>query len=396
MRTKRLTRRTFVAAAPVVLSAAQRKASDRVRIGVIGTGGRGQYLMREVDKCRDLNVAVTAVCDVWRKNREHAAATAKEQWGTEPRQTPDYQELLGWEDVDAVLISAPDFLHSRMLEAAVKAGKDAYCEKPMGTKLAEAKAAYLAVMKSDRVVQVGTQRRSDGRYIAAGKLVRSGALGKVTRVETSVNFFQPRWRRSYDDVKPADVEWKQFDQEHANDARRLRQWQLFRAYTNGIPGLWMSHFIDLVPWFLDDPYPAGAVAKGGVYYWKDGRETSDVFHTVLDYPKGFLVGFAMSLTNSEGNRNHWYGSRGTLDMDQFRITGAGSEAKDKVTGEISVEPEEVNSHMANFIECVRSRRPPRADVQAGFSHAVAGCMSAMARDTGRNIRFDSERLEIVS
>ena len=217
MKPSLLTRREFVAAAPAVLAAAQRSPSDRVRIGVIGTGGRGQYLMREVEKCRDLNVAVTAVCDIWRPNRERAAAMAREAWGSDPRQTADHEELLGWSDVDAVLISAPDFLHSRMLEAAVEAGKDVYCEKPMGTKFAEAKSAYLAVKSSDRVVQVGTQRRSEGQYIAAQKFVRSGVLGQVTRVETSVNFQQPRWRRDYGEVAEGDVEWRRFDAENSYD-----------------------------------------------------------------------------------------------------------------------------------------------------------------------------------
>ena len=130
MKPSALTRRQFVAAAPAMVAAAQRNPSERVRIGVIGTGGHGQYLMGEVEKCRDLDVAVTAVCDVWRPNREKAAAMARETWGAPPRQTVDYEEMLGWGDVDAVLISAPDFLHSRMLEAAVAAGKDVYCEKP--------------------------------------------------------------------------------------------------------------------------------------------------------------------------------------------------------------------------------------------------------------------------
>ena len=394
-----VSRRAFVAAAPAVLTAAQRSANDRIRIGVIGTGGRGQHLLGELEKCRDLNVAVSAVCDIWKPNREKAAAMATKIFGAEPRQTVDYQEMLGWDDVDAVLVSAPDFLHSRMLKAAVEAGKDAYCEKPMGTKFAEAKAAFEAVKRSDRVVQIGTQRRSDGQYIAAARQVQSGILGRVTRVETSVNFYQPRWRRDFDNVAEQDVDWKRFSADEPNrpfDARRLRQWQLFRAYTNGIPGLWMSHYIDLVPWFLGAPYPAGAVTNGGVYLWKDGRETYDVFHALLDYPNDLLVGFAMSLTNSEGNRNRWHGTRGTLDMDKFTLSGAGTSAKDRIEGVIQIQPEEVNSHMANFIECVRGRQQPRADIQAGFSHAVAGCMCAMARDMGKRVRFDAERLEIVA
>lgn len=394
-----LSRRSFVGTAlPAALAGRAMGANDRIRLGVIGAGGRGQYLIKEVEKASDLNVAVTAVCDVWRPNREKAAAMAREVWGSEPRATADHTELLSWPDVDAVLISAPDFTHSVMLRQAVEAGKDAYCEKPMGVVFEEAKEAYLAVKRSDRIVQIGTQRRSEGGYIAAARLVQSGVLGQVTRVETSVNFFEPRWRRDPSPVRPDDVAWDLIDPRRklrVTDPARFRQWQLFREFTNGIPGLWMSHFIDLIPWFLGDPYPLGAVAKGGVYYWKDGRETEDVFHALLDYPRGVLVGFAMSLTNSEGNRNHWYGARGTLDMDRFLITGDGSKLDDRVRETVRIEPESVNSHMANFIECIRGRQQPRADIQAGFSHAVAGCMAALARDSGRNIRFDAERLEIA-
>ncbi|MCW5978316.1 MAG: Gfo/Idh/MocA family oxidoreductase [Bryobacteraceae bacterium] len=394
-----LSRRSLLAAAlPAGLTRAQKSANDRINIGVIGAGGRGGALMAEVEKCRDLNVAVTAVCDVWRPNREKAAARAAKTWGEQPRQTVDYQELLSWNSVDAVLIATPDFAHSRMLKHAVEAGKDAYCEKPMGVDFGEAKAAYLAVKASKQVAQMGTQRRSDGQHIAAARLLRSGVLGTVTRVDIAVNFFEPRWARDYADVADADVSWnyvKMNDPRRRADPRRLRQWQLFRDYTNGIPGLWMSHFSDLVPWFLGDPYPSGAVANGGVFLWKDGRETCDVFQAVLDYPKGFLFSFAMSLTNSEGNRNLWLGSRGSLDLDAFTISGKGSGAPDRLAEEIRLEPDEVNSHMANFIECVRSRQSPRADVQAGFSHAVAGCMAAVARDAGRKVRFDADRLEMI-
>jgi len=397
--TIRTSRRAFVGAAlPAALASRAQGANDRIRLGVIGTGSRGVFLLGELQKCQDYNIAVNAVCDVWRPNRERAARIAQETWGAAPRETTDYRDLLSWEDVDAVLISTPDFTHSRILKEAVEAGKDVYCEKPMGVDFNEAKAAYLAVKRSRQVVQIGTQRRSDGQFVAAAGKVQSGILGKVTRVETAVNFYEPRWRRDYSGVTGADVDWDRFrfgGRRVPFDPRRLRQWQLYRDYTNGIPGLWMSHFIDLIPWFLGDPYPASATANGGVYLWKDGRETYDVFHALLDYPQGVLVGFAMSLTNTGGNRNHWYGTRGTLDMDKFEITGAGGDPEDHIEGTVQMEAESVNSHMANFLECVRSRRQPRADVQAGFSHSAAGCMCAMARDSGRRVRFDADRLEVV-
>ncbi len=390
-----LTRRTFLGAA---LAARARGANDRISLGIIGAGSRGSALLRDAAACRDLNVAVTALCDIYRPNRERAAEYIAKTWGAAPRTTVDFQELLSWREVDAVLIAAPDFAHSRMLQYAVEAGKDVYCEKPMGVDFAEAKAAWQAVKQSGRVVQIGTQRRSDPQFIAACRLVRSGVLGTVTRIDISVNFQEPRWRRDYSHIPPSDVAWDYFlfnRPKRPFNARLFREWQLFRETTNGIAGLWMCHFIDTVHWFMDDPYPAGAVANGGVYLWKDGRETSDVFHALLDYPKGFLVSFAMSLTNEAGNRNLWFGTRGTLDADAWTVSGAGSRLPERLEKSIKIEPETVDSHMHNFLACVRSRQTPRAPVDAGFSHAVACVMAGKALDTVRKVRFDRERLDLI-
>lgn len=390
-----ITRRAFVAAASVPVWG----ANERISIGMIGTGSRGRAHLNDLAELRAKhNATITAVCDVYRPNREHAAGYVKARFGDEPRQFTDYRELLAQAGVDAVVIAAPDFTHSPMLKAAVEAGKDVYCEKPMGTDFAEAKAAYLAVKKSPRVVQIGTQRRSEGKYVAAAKLVHSGALGQITRIDINANFQEPRWRRDYTQVKEADVAWDDFHMHRPRppyDARRLREWQLFRDYTNGIPGLWMSHFSDCVVWFMQDPYPATAVANGGVFLWKDGRETQDVFQAVLTYPKSFVYSFAMSLTSEAGNRQLWIGTKGTLDTEIFIASGAGSRRPDKLEREIRLEAEPVSSHMENWLECLRSRQTPRCDVQAGFSHAVAGCMAAVSYETGRRVGFDAARLELV-
>jgi len=374
-------------------------ANDRIRLGVIGTGGRGGSHIRDLTKLRDLNIAIGATCDVWRPNRESGAALVEKGFGTKPRTTTDYRELLSWKDVDAVVIATPDFGHPIILQAALAAGKDAYVEKPFATTFADGKAAYLAARDSKHVVAVGTQRRSDGHFIAAAERVRDGTLGKITRIEFAMAVHAPRWKRPPETIDPADVDWKMFQLgriEHGFDPRLLREWQLFAGETtNGIPGLWMSHYIDLVPWFTGDPYPAGAVSNGGVYLWKDGRKTSDVFYTLLDYPGEFMVMFTMSLTNAAGIRNVWYGTRGTLDCEKWILSGEGSEAKDRIAGPTKIERVEASSHMHNFLECVRSRQRPRADAQAGFSHAVAGIMSATALQQGRRVRFDPAKLEIV-
>jgi predicted dehydrogenase len=393
-----ISRRGFAAAASAASLGRVMGANDRIRIGLIGAGGRGNDHIRDLTRLKDLNVVIAGVADVWTKNRERAVGVIEKNFGARPVAVTDYRRLLGSKEIDAVIIAVPDFAHPIVLKAAVEAGKDAYVEKPFGTTFPEVKAAYLAVKKSRQVVQVGTQRRSDPLMMGAAKQIRSGAIGKVTRVDIGMHFQAPRWKRPPETIAPAEVDWTTFQMGKIAkpfDPRLLREWQLFPETTNGIPGLWMSHFIDLIPWFLDDPYPAGVVSSGGVYLWKDGRVTSDVFHSLLEYPKDFLVSFSMSLTNSSGVRQMWMGARGTADLEKGVISGAGSAMKDKVQGEIQIERETTNSHMHNFLECVRSRQTPRADVQAGFSHAVAGIMASEALAKGRRMRFDREKLEIV-
>jgi predicted dehydrogenase len=388
-------RRGFLFSTPALF--AQPAASDRIRMGLIGAGGRGRYLMAEMSKSRESNFAITAVCDVHRPTLQTAAAAIEKQYGAPPKSTTRYQEILSNREIDAVIIAAPDHTHARMLKEAVEAGKDVYCEKPMGTDLAEARAAFLAVKRSKQVVQIGTQRRSEGGLIEAAKLLREGTIGKITRADVQVHFQEPRWRRDFHMVKAEEIDWEAFDfgrKLGPFDARKWREWQLFTPLSNGIPGLWMSHLIDLAHWFLDDPYPRSVVASGGVYLWKDGRETSDVFHALLDYPKDCLISFAMSLTNSAGNRNLWFGTKGTFDGDRLVFLPEGSRDPDRLTEVRKVERTRLNSHSDNWIQCIRSRETPRADIQAGFSHAVAGCMAAEALKTGRRITFDPGKLEM--
>jgi predicted dehydrogenase len=199
-------------------------------------------------------------------------------------------------------------------------------------------------------------------------------------------------------IKADEIDWEAFSFNGRGkggfDARKFREWQLFRETTNGIAGLWMCHFIDLVPWFLQDPYPKSAVTQGGVYYWKDGRQTSDVFHSLIEY-NDCLVSFEMSLTNASGNRNVWYGTLGTLDGDKLIMTPEGSRDPNRLTEAKPVERVQTDSHMANFLKCVRSRQQPRADVQAGFSHAIPVCMAAVALEQGRRVTFNREKLELA-
>ena len=392
-------RRTFLAAAAAapLAGAWQRSPNDRIRLGQIGCGGRSRDHLTELVRSGE-NAAIVAICDVWRVNRELKAAAVEKAFGAAPKQTTQYQDLLAMKDVDGVLIATPDMTHPRILADAVAAGKDVYVEKPFAVNFADAKMAWQAVKRTRQVVQVGTQRRSDPTIIGAATAIHNGVIGKVTRVEMGVHFQEQRWRRDYDNVKADDVDWESFQFggriKGPFNPRKLREWQLFRETTNGIAGLWMCHLIDLAPWFLNDPYPKHAMTMGGVYLWKDGRQTSDVFESMVEYNE-CLVTFAMSLTNAAGNRNLWFGTRGTLDIDNAKISGEGSRDPHRLTAETAIEKVPVESHMANFLRCMRTRQTPRASVDNGFQHAVAGCMAAVSLDTGRRVSFDREKLELV-
>jgi predicted dehydrogenase len=405
-------RRTFLTAAAAVPSAAawQQAPGDRIRLGQIGCGSRAQAHLAALRRSGE-NVAIVAVADVWKVNREQHAANIERVYGAPPKQVSRYQDLLAMKDVDAVLIATPDITHPKILMDAVAAGKDVYVEKPFAIEFGEGKAAWQAVKKTNRIVQVGSQRRSEPQMLGAAKAVQAGVLGKVTRVEMAVNFQEQRWHRDFSNVKAEDVDWQAFQFggriTGPFNPRKLREWQLFRETSNGIAGLWMCHLIDLAAWFLKEPYPKHAVTLGGVYLWNDGRQTSDVFQSTVEYSES-LVTFAMSLTNGAGNRNVWYGTKGTMDMNAQTISGDGSRDPGRITASMPVERVPVDTgkmipgpgdgtaaHMANFLQCVRTRETPRATVDAGFSHAVAVCMASTALETGRRVRFDPVKVELV-
>ncbi len=369
----------------------QTAANDRISIGLIGVGGRGSALMGEIlALAQKHNVRIAAVCDVWRKNREAAAARIKQRLGAEPRQFTRFGDLLALKEMDAVTIATPDFSHGTILVGALKAGKDVYVEKPMTIDLASANAALDLARANQRVVQAGTQRRSEGQFIGAAKLLATGVLGQISRVSAAMYFHEPRWfRTSVADCREADVDWEAFlldGPKRPFDARRLRQWQLYRATSNGLPGLWMTHYADAVHMLTGAKYPASAVAHGGIYVWKDGREHTDTFHALLDYPEGFLFDWGMGLGNSAGVHFGIHGTKGTLDVEKWTLSAEGG--KDTTIQPTKVAAEPGPSHMENWLECLRSRRRPNADIQYGHQHAVATILTATAFETGKRQKYD--------
>ena len=394
-------------------------ANDRISLAHVGNGSRGRDLDLIASKLKaSHNVEMTAVCDLWKVNRERAVATNSGYYGRAPRAAQNIDDLLALKDIDAVLISTPEHSHSPILKRVAEAGKDGYVEKPMGNVLSEAKAARDAVLQANAIVQVGTQHRSEPYQIAAQKIARSGALGDVSKVEIEWNYHGPRWRGRPEvkQIHEQDTDWSRWlltKPARPFDPQLYFEFRLYREFSSGIPDQWMSHAIDLVHWYMDDNYPTSVMSHGGVFAWHDGRENADTFETLLEYPKGFLVSYSTSFGNDAPSFTRYMGKKATL----FNIGGEGSPrfqmVEEKGTheddadidskraskyislpGEKGLPPMAIDDltleHMANWFECMRSRQTPHCTVHEGFAHSVACMMATESYWTGRKIFWDAK------
>ena len=398
-----------LAGMPGSASPQSRSANDTVRVGVIGPGGRGTAVMKEcIEYGSRYNVRVTAVCDIWKQRLEAAAKLVSESYGTKAKTYPRYEALLDDKDLDAVIIATPDHTHATMLKHAVEAGKDVYCEKPMANVLSEGNAAFDAVKRSGRIVQIGTQRRSYPRYRAAMDIVRQGLIGDVVKVDVIWNAYSPyRWAKKAEDLSSlseSDVDWKAFLMNKPYrpfDAKIYRSFRLFREFSSAIIDQWMTHGIDVVHMLTGAPYPVSAVAEGALLRWRDYRENPDTIQVVLKYGqegKQFLATYATTLINASGRLTRLQGTKGTMLVeDTWTISGDGSKNPETLqqTVEIPEKPGTLH-HMANWLDCIRRRAHDDlyAPVEAGYGHSVACIMSVDAYWSGQRMVFDPKRREI--
>src|SRR5208282_4794795 len=306
-------------------------ANDRVRVGVVGFSDRfrSALLPAFLQHAKELNFEFVAVSDIWEQRREEGQAHIEKLTGAHIDAVRNNDELYARKDVDAVLVATADFQHALHGVEAVKAGRDAYVEKPTAHSMADARAFRDAVQKTGKIVQVGTQRRSTPSYQKAAEYIKSGKFGDIVMVEMTWNVNQPgRWRRP--DVVPLlkeqDTDWKRYLMNRPYepfDARKYLEFRLFWPYSSGIPDQWLVHQIDTVHWFTGYPHPRSVVANGGIYLWKDGRKNWDTMTAVFDYgpeddlSKGFQVQYSSRFTNSAGGvKELYYSNGGMLDMDK--------------------------------------------------------------------------------
>lgn len=393
-------------------------SNDRIRLGFVGLGSRGGNLLGWANKlAASHRVEIAAICDLVERRREQAADRVAGWQGQKPTICRTLGEMCDRKDVDAVVIATADFQHCYHAAHAVLAGKDVYVEKPFGCDFDQVSRARAVVAASDRIVQMGTQSRGLGKYASAANFVQSGKLGQVTYVEVSEPIFQQRWRvpGSENSLTADDVDWREYlcylPQSMPFDARHYSEFRLFWPFSSGPFCQWMSHRIDLVNMVLGK-LPCSAVALGGVYLWKDGRNNPDTMECLLEYPGGTLVAYHLRMGNSANGRGiTFYGTNGTLDLEGSLAYGNGGgglvcEAgaisghpmfridhtkvlREKKAGGIELDPGQDVDFLGHFFDCVRNRQKPRADIEAGFGHSVASILANQAYRRGCKMTFDA-------
>jgi len=363
-------------------------ANETINVGCIGSGGRCQHLMRALKEVP--GARITAVCDVWDKHLEAGKNLA------EPGAfaTKDHRELLARKDIDAVIIGAPDHQHVPLTIEACAAGKDVYVEKPLTHELSEAAAVVRAQNEYRRVVQVGTQQRSMPHFQKASEIVKSGALGDIHKVHLTWNRNQPRWSREKLGIDPASVDWQRFlgsARPQPFDEYRFRNWRWFWDFGGGIFTDLMVHHVDIAHWFLDLDHPQEAASIGDMFKAQGLWETPDTVQTLLRYPdRQVQVYFEGTFANARnGEMLEFMGSEATLYLDRGRyeihpernkkiaasemILGSGPRGADFYD-----QPKGEMMHLANWLQCIRTRQKPNAPAEAGVSAASAAHLANQA------------------
>jgi len=408
-------------------------ANDRVRVGVVGFSDRHRstHMPCFMNHYKELNFDIVAVSDIWSRRRDEGVAQWKEKMQHDIIGCRNNEELYDKKLADAVFISTADFQHARHAIQSVQGGCDAYVEKPFAETMEDNRAAFKAIKASDRIVQIGSQRRSGANYQSANEFIRSGKFGDIVMVELTWNVNQPgRWRRPelVALLKEEDTDWKRFLMNRPMvpfDPRIYLEYRLFWPYSSGLPGQWMSHQIDTVHWFTGLQHPRSVVANGGIYMWKDGRRNWDTMTAVFDYgppddpTKGFQVSFQSRMDNGDENPAEiYYSNGGEINLITNKVTPMGGltqhfadamhmkpnllpsmdlSGAEKVISSANTGGDPLTSaHIRNWMECVRSRNQPHAPVEAGYSHSIANIMTNAAVHTGAKATFDSKTQEVMA
>jgi predicted dehydrogenase len=316
--------------------------------------------------------------------------------------------LLERKDVDAVVVATPDHWHALATIFACEAGKDVYCEKPLTLAVREGSAMIKAARTHNRIVQVGSQQRSGPHYQAAVDVVRSGGLGKVAQISASmIRNAMPGWGKYPDSDPPPGLDWDMWlgpaPYHRYNQLRCQYHFRWFWDYSGGQMTNFGAHDLDIVRWALGARGPTAVAGYGGRLALEDGGETPDVQEVVFQFP-GVIVTWSVREMNATPRPPiEFHGTKGTLRISRsgYQIKGEawgkGSERKVQMADSSMAGDgaEQHRLHVQHFVECVKSRKRPIADVEDGHLTATMCHLGNIATRLGRSLRWDAEKEEFT-
>ncbi len=371
--------------------------SERVTLGAIGVGSMGQADVKALMQCE--GVQVLAVCDVVRDRRDTAKALVDSTQGSRDCDTyGDFREVLARDDIDAISITTQDHWHAVIATAAAHAGKDIYCQKPLGMTVEECRAIRDAVRFHKRVFQTGTQQRSESNFRRACELARNGYVGKLHTIDVAAP--GPMYQRSYQQPTTPEPIPEGFDFDMYQGPARERpyngglwawpDWYLIRDYCVGFIVNWGVHHLDIANWGCPTVTSESCELEFTGSYRHDGLTDN-----INDWRGEFRYASGLRMTFSDnGNPNEqgciFRGDEGWIHVDRGRIV---SDPRSLL--EIKIGPDQVHldagaqgTHYENFIQCVRSRQDPIAPVEAGHQASYLGMIAEISIRCGRKLRWD--------
>jgi predicted dehydrogenase len=424
-----MNRRQFLHSAAAGLSLTQAAeaafADGKVRrVGLIGSGWYGKSdLLRLIQVSP---VDVVSLCDVDKRMLEQAAeiVASRQKSKKKPRTFSDYREMLAQKDLDIVEIATPDHWHALPMIDAVKAGIDVYVQKPVSVDIVEGQAMLAAARKYNRVVQVGTQRRSTPHLIEArDNFIKEGKLGRIAYVEICC-YYHMRARNNPPDTKPPEyLDYEMWTgpapMRPYNELVHPRRWRAFMEYGNGIVGDMCIHMLDMVRWMMDLGWPASVSSTGGILVDKDSKANiSDTQTATFDYPEVKIVWTHRTWGDPPDPKYPWaaifYGDKGTLKASvmgyDFIPSGKGGTPVHKdVTYEFEQYPEDkteqdlerhvapaIRGHMIDFLNAIDKRSKPVADIEQGYISTAACILANLSMKLGgRTLKWDPVKGRVV-
>lgn len=413
-------RRNFLKSAGVALTAAPAVvpalgADKKLNIAWIGTGTRGNYLMQRffAVPANKEEVDVVAVCDAYKGYIARSRDLIQSNGGKPPKTYEDYRQLLADPSIDAVVIATPEHLHYPMFMAAIKAGKNVYVEKPLAHTIEEGAEMVKAWQKSGKVVQVGTQNRSNTLYQKAKEMIAQGMIGDI-------HYVRAYWYRNSLDTDPAwryvippdastdNTAWDRFQEgvknKRAFDKQRFYQWRLYWDYSGGISTDLLVHQTDITNYVCGKTVPLSCAASGGIYRWtQDDRDVPDTFSALYEYPDKFHINYSSYFGNDHyGYGENFMGNEGTIEVLNRQVLNFYPETfrgkapeKIKARQEVHIElpgndHKAVEAHIRNFVEAVQGKTKVIADPIIGQQAAVGGHMATLSYRNNKKIYWDDK------